>query len=118
MSTHHILKATLILFVGLRNLLTSKTQSEEEKKVLHYNFSPAFFSPPLICVNNKKHFSADHVGRACKSAIPHGRLRFCCFATSIKSIRLYMGSTQSRTGRAKHHLQITVMADGNNLYVR
>jgi hypothetical protein len=41
-------------------------------KVLHYNFS--HFSPPLICVNNKK-FSTDHIGRAYKSAIPRGQLK-------------------------------------------
>jgi hypothetical protein len=43
-------------------------------KVPHYNFSPAFFFPPLICVANKTFFSIDHIGRAYKSAIPRGWL--------------------------------------------
>jgi hypothetical protein len=52
-----------------------KPKSEKKKKVQHYHFSPAFFSPPLICVNNFKTFPADHIGRAYKSAIPRGRLK-------------------------------------------
>jgi hypothetical protein len=49
---------------------------KEKKKVPPYHFSPAFFFPPLICVTNKTFFSIDHIGRAYKSAIPRGRLKF------------------------------------------
>jgi hypothetical protein len=38
--------------------------------------NPKVFFPPLICVTNKKLFSVDHIGRAYKSAIPRGRLKY------------------------------------------
>jgi hypothetical protein len=44
---------------------------KRKKEVPHYNFSPAFFFPPVIW----KKCSADHVGRAYKTAIPRGRLK-------------------------------------------
>jgi hypothetical protein len=62
-----------LLDYGISSL--QKPKSENKKKVPHYHFSPAFFPPPLICVNNKKKFSADHISRAYKSAIPRGRLK-------------------------------------------
>jgi hypothetical protein len=52
-----------------------KNPKVKTKKVPHYHFSPAFMSPLLICVNNKKKISADHICRAYKSAIPRGRLK-------------------------------------------
>jgi hypothetical protein len=45
----------LILFVGINTESPhlKNTKSEKKKKVPHYHFSPAFFSPPLICITNK-----------------------------------------------------------------
>jgi hypothetical protein len=46
-----------------------KPKSEKKKNVPHFNFSPAFFFPPI------KMFSVDHIGRASKSAITRGRFK-------------------------------------------
>jgi hypothetical protein len=51
-------KAMLILFVGLRNRRTSK--SEKKIKVPHYHFSPAFFSVSDLSPI-KKNFPSIHV---------------------------------------------------------
>jgi hypothetical protein len=52
---------------------------KKKKKVPTYQFSPVFFSPPLICVANKTKISADHIGRAYNSK--WSIKMFCCFAT-------------------------------------
>jgi hypothetical protein len=117
----------LILFVGLRNRRTSKTQKLKKNKSSALSFFTCVFFPPLICVVNKKLFSVDYIGRAYKSAIPRGRLKcsavllletLSCARQVFKPSGCTWAPHNQELGVRDYHLQIAVMADGDDLYFR
>jgi hypothetical protein len=83
---------------GLSSLQKPKS---EKKEGPHYHFSPAFFFPPsLICVTNKKSFPP------IISAV----------LTSLQFHVVDFTVVHGLHSNKNYHLQIAVMADGDDLF--